>query len=203
MSTRGSGLPVERARRGSSGTASAASSAKRSKLMRAPPPTELRCSRAFDHDQPVAVADHRMVPEGIAFDRGLVGARRERGCRSGSRPGVPKPRVAEQRAGIVAAADGVIAGREFLEAEQRLPRILGARAERERQLRAPAALRHNRCSASTVASDRPSSRLGGTLPAPSAVGAGRAAIVGRAEDVRGPGEARAARSTRHGGSASE
>src|SRR5207248_11061165 len=84
--------------------------------------------------QPIAVVHQRMIPEGIAFDAGLGGARRDSAAEAhlGLRA---EALVAEQEAGVVAAADGVIAGREFLEAQQRLPRILSAQAEREGHLR--------------------------------------------------------------------
>src|SRR5439155_25529696 len=73
-------------------------------------------------------------PEGIALDAGPGGARRDAAAEAdlGLRP---ETLIAEQEARVVAAADGVIAGREFLEAQQRLPCILPAQAERERHLR--------------------------------------------------------------------
>src|SRR6476469_4876837 len=71
----------------------------------------------------IVVAHLREVPEGIAFDRGLL-------CALGSAAAVAdlrlrsEPAVAKDRARVVAAPDGVIASGEFLEAEKCLPRIL-------------------------------------------------------------------------------
>src|SRR4051812_38095638 len=73
-----------------------------------------------------------MVPEAVAFDRRLVGARRNATAVADLGLGTDAA-VAEQRAGVVAAAHGVIAGREFLEAEDRLPGILGAQPQGQGQ----------------------------------------------------------------------
>src|SRR6476659_1034180 len=85
------------------------------------------------NDDAALTADLGMVPEGIAFDGGSLPADRD--------PAAiayldlrPDSLVAEKRARIVAASDGVVAGRKLLEAEQRLPGILTAQSQSEGQL---------------------------------------------------------------------
>src|SRR4051794_28941035 len=83
-------------------------------------------------ERAVAVANQRVIPEGIAFDRGLL--RAELGATAVPNLGLgPETLVAEQGAWIVAAADSVIAGRELLEAHQRLPGILRTHVQRQGQ----------------------------------------------------------------------
>src|SRR4051794_1961514 len=76
----------------------------------------------------------RVIPESVALNAGPGRARRSAAAETelGLRA---EALVAEQDAGIVTAADGIIAGGELLEAEERLPRILCTHAKRERQLR--------------------------------------------------------------------
>src|SRR5690348_17599054 len=89
---------------------------------------------ACDVDERAAVADDRMIPEEIALERGFAGARRDDASDADLGLGA-EAHVADQRAGIVAAPDGVVAGCELLEAEQRLPCILRAGSEREGEIR--------------------------------------------------------------------
>src|SRR3954470_16629573 len=76
-------------------------------------PDRAQLARAVVHEQLVLIVDAGMVEEGIALDsdrlgRAWIGA-------SGADLGLDADTaVAEQGAGIVAAPDGVIAGRKFL-----------------------------------------------------------------------------------------
>src|SRR5690242_17609347 len=88
---------------------------------------------ARDLGQPVEIVDPDVVPETIAFDRRPVRAGRNPAADADLRLGSPAA-VAEQGPRVVATADGIIASGEFLEAEQRLPRILRLRAESQGQL---------------------------------------------------------------------
>src|SRR5947207_2354158 len=87
-----------------------------------------------DEDGACKMADLGVVPEGIAFDRGAAGAGRDATAVAKLGLGA-EAAIAEQRAGIVTAADGVVARREILEAEQRLGGKLGAQAKSKCHLR--------------------------------------------------------------------
>src|SRR5205814_6075207 len=86
-----------------------------------------------DDDAGAAMADLSMVPKDIALDRGTVSHDLDSAAVAELKLGAVAA-VAEQRAGIVAATDGIIAGREILEAQQRLPGILRAQSECEGEL---------------------------------------------------------------------
>ena len=87
-----------------------------------------------DFGQMAESAHVDVIPEAIAFDRGALRARWNEGTVANFGLRAPAP-VAEQIAGIVAATDRVVAGRELLEAEKGIPSILHLPADRQSQLR--------------------------------------------------------------------
>src|SRR5437868_1583514 len=87
-----------------------------------------------DDDAGAAMADLSMVPKDIALDRGTVSRDLDSAAVAELKLGAVAA-IAEQRAGIVAATDGIIAGREILEAQQRSPGILRAQPQCDCKLR--------------------------------------------------------------------
>src|SRR5205823_5700515 len=87
-----------------------------------------------DNDAAGAMADLRMVPKGIALDGRTGRAGLDSAAVADLKLGAPAA-VTEQCAGVVASTDRIIARREILEAQQWLPRLLGAQPQRESEHR--------------------------------------------------------------------
>src|SRR5438270_3580153 len=86
-----------------------------------------------DDDGAGAMADLRVIPKCIALDGGAGRAGLDPAAVADLKLGAVAA-VAEQRARVVAATHRIIARREILEAQQRLPGILSPQSQREGEL---------------------------------------------------------------------
>src|SRR6478735_4443331 len=81
----------------------------------------------------IEIVDAELIPESVAFDCRLLGADGNAVAVANFGLRAPAP-IADQSAGIVAPPYRIIAAREFLEAQQRLPRILSLTSKRQGEL---------------------------------------------------------------------